>query len=94
MGPNGGDDTVLSTPGGDSVRLRLPTRYAAARDNIWLVQWLDDDRVVLEVDQDPDDVGFGDAYRAGLVDLLVCRLPDGVCRIAVRASSRPYLSPG
>ena len=89
-----GDDTSFTRMNGDQVRLRLPDGYAAARDNIGVVQWLDDDRVVLEVDQDPDDIGFGDAYRAGLVDLAVCRLPDGVCRIAVRVSTVPYLAPG
>ncbi len=89
-----GDDTVFRRTNGDMVRLRLPAGYAAARDNIGVVQWLDDDRIVLKVDQDPDDIGFGDAYRAGLVDLAVCRLPDGVCRIAVRVSTVPYLTPG
>lgn len=89
-----GNDTALTGPDGDQVRLRLPAGYAAARDNIGVVQWLDDDRVVLEVDQDPDEIGFGDAYRAGLVDLLVCRLPDGDCRITVRVSKVPYLAPG
>ena len=92
--PNGGDDTVLTTPDGVPVQLRLPAGYTAARNNIELVQWLDDHRVVLEVDQDPDETGFGDAYRAGLVDLLVCRIPDGVCRIAVHGSTVPYLPPG
>jgi hypothetical protein len=89
-----GDDTVFTRMNGDQVRLRLPASYAAARDNIGVVQWLDDDRVVLAVDQDPDNIGIGDVYRAGLVDLAVCRLPDGVCRIAVRVSTVPYLSPG
>ncbi len=93
-GPNGGGDTVLAMPGGEPIRLRLPAGYAAARDAIALAQWLDDDRVVLTVDQDPDEIGSGDSYRAGLVDLLVCRVPDGVCRIAVRVSTLPYLAPG
>jgi hypothetical protein len=89
-----GDDTVLTRPYGDKVRLRLPAGYASAGDDFDLVQWLDDDRVVLWADQDSDDIGFGDVYRAGLVDLMVCRLPDGVCRRAVRASTVPYLPPG
>ncbi len=89
-----GDDTLLARPDGDQVRLRLPAGYTAARDNIAVVQWLDDDHVVLAVDRDPDEIGFGDAYRAGLVDLAVCMLPDGICRIAVRVSTAPYLAPG
>jgi hypothetical protein len=89
-----GDDTVFTRTNGDQLRLRLPAGYAAASDNIGVVQWLDDDRVVLEVDQDPNDIGPGDAYRAAPIDLAVCRLPDGVCRIAVRMSTVPYLPPG
>ncbi len=35
-----GDDTSITRMNGDQVRLRLPDGYAAARDNIGVVQWL------------------------------------------------------
>ncbi|RYP85869.1 hypothetical protein EKO23_11190 [Nocardioides guangzhouensis] len=87
-----GDPTVLSTASGDEVRLRLPRGYRAPGGEgsggmIAVSQWLDDDHVVLWADD-----GGGD-LPAKEGDLLVCRLPDGTCRVAVPRSSRPYVVP-
>ena len=56
-------------PSGPEVRLRLPAGYDHA-DAFFTVAWLDDDRVVLMADNKDD--------------LLVCRLPHGRCRAAVK----------
>jgi hypothetical protein len=53
-----------------------------------VVQWIDDDRLVLFPNE-----GGGD-LPAQVGDLLVCRPSDGHCRVAVRASSTPYIAPG
>ena len=61
---------------GRPVRLRLPSGYEDAEQ--WLLtQWLDDDRVVLLADGEPPDVK--DVGKT--VELLVCRLSTGSCRI-------------
>lgn len=54
---------------GEVVRLRLPSGYHPQDVAFTVVQWLDDDRVVVSP-QAP-------------ADLLVCRLPAGRCRLAV-----------
>ena len=62
--------TVRRAGAEERVRLRPPPGYFNDT-NLWLmVGWLDDARVVLRADNKDD--------------LLVCRLPDGRCRIAVR----------
>lgn len=58
---------VAST--GAPVRLRLPEGYADV-DAFFAVAWLDDDRVVLQADNDNS--------------LLVCRLPNGRCHTVVK----------
>ncbi len=82
----------LSTAGGDPVGLRLPAGYThpgpeGSGSLIQVSQWLDDDRVALWADD-----GGGD-LPAKHGDLLVCRLPDGTCRVAVPRSPRAYVAP-
>lgn len=54
----------------ERVRLRMPVGYPRDGTSWSMPGWLDDGRVVLQAEH--------------LADLLVCRLPDGRCRIAVR----------
>ena len=88
---SGGDPMTLTRSNGDEVRLRLPSGYVApgpeGSGGITVSQWLDDDHVVLWADD-----GGGD-LPAKEGDLLVCRLPDGVCRVAVPRSSSAYVAP-
>ena len=86
---------VLRRTTGETVALRVPSGYIAARLDprdgggpIPLVQWLDDDRVVLF----PNEGSHDSLHEVG--DLLECRLSDGMCRVAVRASSTLYVAPG
>jgi hypothetical protein len=65
---------------GQRVQLRLPGGYhvpAELADNV-VSYWLDDDRVTIGAGDSAGDVG----PMTG--DLLVCRLPNGVCRVAQR----------
>jgi hypothetical protein len=58
------------------VRLRLPPRYEDAER--WLItQWLDPDHVVLLADGEP--AGVTDVGKT--IELLVCRLSTGDCRV-------------
>jgi len=62
---------------GQPVRLRLPPHYEDAER--WLItQWLDPDQVVLLADGEP--AGVSDLGKT--VELLVCRLTTGDCRVA------------
>jgi hypothetical protein len=54
---------------GEPVRLRLPQGYDAKVDAFFFESWLDDDRFVLSADN--------------ALDLLVCHLSTGRCRLAV-----------
>ncbi len=83
-----GDPTAVTLTTGEVVALRLPDGYQAPGDEMPVVQWLDDDHVVLFPNQ-----GGGDAPDH-VGDLLRCRLPDGVCRLVVPASSTTYRAPG
>jgi hypothetical protein len=64
----GGEVTARLASSGKPVRLRLPDGYADV-DAFFMLTWLDDDRVVLQADNDRD--------------LLVCRLPGGRCHTVV-----------
>jgi hypothetical protein len=84
--------TDLTRTNGDEVRLRLPSGYTApavedGETVIGLSQWLDDDHIVVWANE-----GRGD-LPAQRGDLLVCRLPDGGCRVAVPRSSHLYVAP-
>jgi hypothetical protein len=87
-----GDPPTFTRTNGDEVRLRLPNGYTAPGlqwdgSVIRMTQWLDDDHIVVWANE-----GGGDLPpQHG--DLLVCRLPDGVCSVAVPRSSRPYVAP-
>src|SRR4051794_18420371 len=86
------DPVPLTTTSGEKVRLRLPNGWTApgaegSGGMIQVSQWLDDDTVVLWADD-----GGGD-LPAKNGDLLVCRLPDGTCRVAVARSARDYVAP-
>ncbi len=83
-----GDPTVFRRPTGEPLALRVPAGYTSPGDEMSVVQWIDDDRLVLFPNE-----GGGD-LPAQVGDLLVCKLPDGLCRVAVRASSTPYVAPG
>jgi len=86
---SGVTDLTLTT--GESVRLRLPAGYVAPlreQGQIRVVQWLDDHRLVLFANEANHD------SLPEVGDLLECRLPDGTCRVAVRAGSTPYVAPG
>jgi hypothetical protein len=65
----GGVVTARVASTGEPVRLRLPRGYPDV-DGLFVVSWLDDDRVVLQAGNDDG--------------LLVCRLPGGRCRATVR----------
>lgn len=86
------DPLTFALTSGDEVRLRLPKGYTApglewGGSVIRMAQWLDDDHIVVWANE-----GGGDLPpQHG--DLLVCRLPDGVCSVAVPRSSRPYVAP-
>lgn len=67
--------TVART--GRPVRLRLPAHYEDAERWV-LTQWLDPDQVVLWADGEP--AGVSDLGKT--IELLVCRLTTGECRIA------------
>jgi hypothetical protein len=83
-----GDPTAFMMTTGEHVALRLPAGYTAPGEEMPLVQWLDDHRVVLF----PNEGGGDFPPRVG--DFLECRLPDGRCRVVVSASPKPYLAPG
>lgn len=91
---SGGESTHLTRTNGEEVRLRLPDGWTAPGPGlegfdgmIQVSQWLDDDHIVLWADD-----GGGD-LPAKEGDLLVCRLPNGVCRVAVPRSASPYVAP-
>jgi hypothetical protein len=75
-----GDPSVFRLITGEPIALRVPGGYRAPGIEMGAAQWLDDDRLVLF----PNEGGEG--------DLLECRLPNGTCRVAVAASSTPYLA--
>jgi cell wall-associated NlpC family hydrolase len=92
---DGGDrlnPLMLVRTSGEQVRLRLPDGYKApglawGGSVISMAQWLDDDHVVVWANE-----GGGDLPpQHG--DLLVCRVPDGVCHVEVPRSSRSYVAP-
>jgi hypothetical protein len=83
-----GDPTVFRRPTGERVELRVPAGYRSPGNEMPVVQWIDDDRVVLFAND-----GGGD-LPPKVGDLLVCRLSDGRCHVAVRASATPYVAPG
>ena len=83
-----GDPTTFRLTTGEPVALRLPDGYRAPGTEMPLVQWLDDVHVVLF----PHEGGGDSPDHVG--DLVQCRLPDGVCRLVVRASSTTYRAPG
>jgi hypothetical protein len=70
---------------GSELRLRLPTSYVPPAPDVGVSQWLDDMHVALFV-RDGD-------VPASNGDLLVCEVPDGVCRVAVPRASQPYVAP-
>jgi hypothetical protein len=83
-----GDPTVVRLTSGEPVALRVPAGYSAPGNEMPVVQWLDNDRLVLF----PNQGRFDSPPEVG--DLLKCRLPDGLCRVAVPASSTRYVAPG
>jgi hypothetical protein len=87
-----GDPLTLTRTNGDEVRLQLPSGFTVLGQQIdasviSLSQWLDDDHIVVWAN------GGGGDLPAQEGDLLVCPLPDGICRVAVPRSSRPYVAP-
>ena len=74
----------LARTSGEPVDLRAPAGFSNTVYQIAVVQWLNDDRVVLW-SEDPTQ-GDGD-LPAGPGTLLVCTLSDGGCRVASQSSS-------
>jgi hypothetical protein len=83
-----GDPSAIRGPTGEPLELRVPAAYTSPGDEMSVVQWIDDNRIVLFPNE-----GAGD-LPAQVGDLLECRLPNGECRVAVRAASTPYIVPG
>jgi hypothetical protein len=86
------DATPVTLSDGAEVHLRMPAGYvppwpADGEGAVTVSQWLDDTHVALFADD-----GGGD-LPAKEGDLLVCQLPNGVCRVAVQRSSHPYVTP-
>jgi hypothetical protein len=85
-------DPTLTLTDGEEVGLRLPAGYSVpglkwGGSVIYTSQWLDDDHVVVWATE-----GGGDLPpQHG--DLLVCRLPDGICRVEVPRTSDLYVAP-
>ena len=89
---SGGDRATLTRPNGQELRLRLPSGFTPVGQKIdesviTTSQWLDDNHIVVWANR-----GGGD-LPAQQGDLLVCELPDGICRVAVPRTSRPYVAP-
>ncbi len=89
---SGGDPATLTRTNGEEVRLRLPKGFSplgqkTGQSVITTSQWLDDEHIVVWAN------GGGGDLPAQRGDLLVCELPDGVCRVAVPRSSHPYVAP-
>lgn len=87
-----GDAVTLTRTSGEEVRLRLPSGFTALGKKtgasvITTSQWLDDDHIVVWAN------GGGGDLPAQKGDLLVCELPDSICRVAVPRSFRPYVAP-
>lgn len=76
-------------PGGQQLQLRVPAGYGAETTSFVVVQWLNDDRLVLfayhERSELPMHVG----------DILARPVPSGSCERHVSASdATPYVPPG
>ena len=80
------EQTTLSD--GRPLRLTVPQGYEGSEESLAVVQWLDDDHLVLfayhEHNEFPRHVG----------DFLACPVPTGTCRVVVPASEAPYVPPG
>jgi hypothetical protein len=75
------DATHVARTNGDAIRLRLPEGYHVpgdVPDVNGVSYWLDDDHVVVAAGDSGGDIGPVNG------DVLVCRLPDGVCLVAQR----------
>jgi hypothetical protein len=86
------DAAPVTLADGSELRLRLPTGYVPpwpsdGEDSVGVSQWLDDTHVALFAND-----GGGD-LPAKEGDLLICEVPDGVCRVAVPRASQPYVAP-
>jgi hypothetical protein len=86
------DAVPVTLADGSQLRLRLPAEYVAPwpadeAPTLAVSQWLDEGHIVLWADD-----GGGD-LPAKTGDLLVCRLPNGVCQITVPQTSRSYVAP-
>ncbi len=83
---------------GEPVRLRVPADFRAA-DVFQLVQWLDDDRVVVFAyccgaeHRGYPGYPFGGSETADSGDLFTCRLSSGACSLAVERSEDGYEVP-
>ena len=73
-----GDPAPLTRTNGEEIRLRLPGGYTLTDTGAGVSYWLDDEHVVLAAGDSGSDLGNVHG------DVLVCPLPDGVCRVARR----------
>jgi hypothetical protein len=83
-------DAPVKLAQGPKLRLGLPTGYVPpwpgnGGGDVEVSQWLDDTHVTLFV-RDGD-------LPASNGDLLICEVPDGVCRVAIPRASQPYVAP-
>ena len=81
-----GNDTVFTRMSGEPVELQVPAVYTPPRPDFEVVQWLDDDRLVLAGGRWVREYSWPD-----LADLLVCSLSAGECEVAVHTST--YIVP-
>lgn len=74
---------------GQHLQLRVPAGYDAATNSFVVVQWLNDDHLVLFAYHEHNEL------PTHVADILVCPVPSGRCEIHVSASnSTPYVPPG
>jgi hypothetical protein len=73
---------------GRPLRLNVPQEYNGTEESLAVVQWLDNDHVVLFAYQEHNE------FPSHVGDFLACPVPRGTCRVVVPASETPYVPPG
>lgn len=88
QGVDGNTTEPTTLVDGRPLRLNVPKGYNGTEGSLAVVQWLDDDHVVVfayhEHNEFPSHVG----------DFLTCPVPTGTCRVVVPASETAYVPPG
>lgn len=81
-------ETVFTRATGEPVALRVPAGYTPPRFSFEVVQWLDDDRIVLAGGRRITEPSWPDH-----ADLLVCSLSDGECLVALQPAPSTLIAP-